>query len=237
MEMNDLIDLREISKWYLKGLHRIEALKNITIRVQAQEFLGVVGPSGSGKSTLLNIIGCLDQPTQGSYRFTGRDVSGLNDDGLSSLRSNQIGFIFQTFNLIPRYTIQQNIMMPFLYRETPREEASEKAKQILAQVGLVDRRDHWPSEVSGGELQRAAIARALIIDPLLILADEPTGNLDSQTGKEILDLLKGLNEQGTTVILVTHDVKVAAYARRVIKLNDGCLVFDRGLHGVADDLS
>jgi putative ABC transport system ATP-binding protein len=237
MEINGLIDLREISKCYQKGLCRIKALKNITIRVKAQEFLGVVGPSGSGKSTLLNIIGCLDQPTQGSYCFAGRDVSGLNDDGLSNLRSNHIGFIFQTFNLIPRYTIQQNIVMPFLYRETPREEANEKAKQILAQVGLTDRRDHWPSEVSGGELQRAAIARALIIDPLLILADEPTGNLDSQTGKEILDLLKGLNEQGTTVILVTHDVKVAAYARRVIKLNDGCLVYDRGLHEVADDLS
>jgi len=237
METDHFIELREVDKFFLKGSSRIGALSNINIEVKAQEFLGVIGPSGSGKSTLLNIIGCLDQPSRGSYHFAGKDVSGLNDDELSRLRSNHIGFIFQTFNLIPRYTIQQNIMMPFLYRETLRENVMEKAKNILAQVGLTDRRHHSPSEVSGGELQRAAIARALIIDPLLILADEPTGNLDSQTGREILDLLKGLNEQGTTVILVTHDVKVAAYARRIIKLNDGCLVYDRGLHEVVDDLS
>jgi putative ABC transport system ATP-binding protein len=237
METDPFIELREVHKFFLKGSSRIGALKSINIKVKAQEFLGVIGPSGSGKSTLLNILGCLDQPTRGFYYFAGRDVSGLNDNELSRLRANHIGFIFQTFNLIPRYTIQQNIMMPFLYRETLKENVTERAQNILAQVGLTDRRHHSPSEVSGGELQRAAIARALIIDPLLILADEPTGNLDSQTGKEILDLLKGLNEQGTTVILVTHDSKVAAYARRIIKLNDGCLVYDRGLHEVVDDLS
>ena len=216
-----VIDAGAIVKTYQKANVRIPVLRGIDLRLFEGEFLGVMGASGSGKSTLLNIIGCLDRPTAGSYRLDGVDVLHASDDQLSRLRSRYLGFVFQTFNLISNLTVFENVELPFLYRSIDPGAASERVHAALSQVGLSGRINHRPTELSGGEMQRVAIARALAIDPKLILADEPTGNLDSQNSKEIMGLFKRLHDQGRTIILVTHDRRVVAYADSRITIDDG----------------
>jgi putative ABC transport system ATP-binding protein len=216
-----IIQAGAIVKTYRKANVRIPVLRGIDLRMFEGEFLGVMGSSGSGKSTLLNILGCLDRPTAGSYRLDGVDVLHASDDQLSRLRSRYLGFVFQTFNLIPNLTVFENVELPFLYRSTDLGAVSEQVHAAVSQVGLNGRINHRPAELSGGEMQRVAIARALAIDPKLILADEPTGNLDSQNSKEIMGLFKRLHDQGRTIILVTHDRNVAAYADSRITIDDG----------------
>jgi putative ABC transport system ATP-binding protein len=216
-----LIDAGAIVKTYQKANVRIPVLRGIDLRLFEGEFLGVMGASGSGKSTLLNIIGCLDRPTAGSYRLDGVDVLHASDDRLSRLRSRYLGFVFQTFNLIPNLTVFENVELPFLYRSIDPGAVPQRVHAAVSQVGLNGRIDHRPAELSGGEMQRVAIARALAIDPKLILADEPTGNLDSRNSKEIMGLFKRLHDQGSTIILVTHDPRVAAYADSRITIDDG----------------
>ncbi|MFH1155992.1 MAG: ABC transporter ATP-binding protein [Pseudomonadota bacterium] len=219
-----LIELCGVCKEYPMGDRRIPVLKGIDLRVEPGEFLAVMGPSGSGKSTLLNIIGTLDRPDSGDYRYQGRSMLHCSDKELSAFRSGTVGFVFQTFNLISGLTVLANVRLPFLYSALSQAEGLRRAVRAVDQVGLSGRSDHKPSELSGGEMQRAAIARAIAINPSLILADEPTGNLDSTTGMEILDLLKNLNSQGVTLLMITHDASVASQARRRIVLKDGAIV-------------
>lgn len=219
-----LIQLTNLTKDYTKGSRVISALHDISLEVQRGDFVAIMGPSGAGKSTLLYVLGCLDRPTSGLYKLDGMEVSGLSDRELSALRAARIGFIFQTFNLLPRYSVLDNVRIPFLYRETPPDEAEMLSWEAVRNVGLEDRANHSPSELSGGELQRAAIARALAVEPALLLADEPTGNLDTQTGEEILALFEKLNDQGKTILMVTHNPDIAAASRRTIHLRDGRLV-------------
>jgi putative ABC transport system ATP-binding protein len=208
------------------GPKRVEALRGVDISVDSGEFVGIMGPSGSGKSTLMHILGCLERTTEGTYRLGGKDVSVLSDQDLSAMRASQIGFVFQTFNLIPQYSVFENVAMPFLYRKETGGEAKYLAEQAIARVGLSDRMGHKPSELSGGEMQRVAIARALAVDPLLILADEPTGNLDSETSQGIISLFRKLNAQGATLIVVTHERDVASHCQRVAFLHDGRIAGD-----------
>lgn len=203
---------------------RVEALREVDLEVAAGERVAIMGPSGCGKSSLLHILGCLDRPTNGTYRFAGRDVSLLSDEALSDLRARNIGFVFQSFNLIPQYNVLDNVALPFLYWEEPVRDAARRAEEALDRVGLGHRRHHLPVELSGGEMQRVAIARALVIEPRLILADEPTGNLDSETSARILDLFDALYAQGATLIMVTHDDQVAERCERVLRLRDGRVV-------------
>lgn len=219
-----VVDACAIEKTYQKEAAAIPVLRGIDLRLFQGQFLAVMGCSGSGKSTLLNIIGCLDRPTAGTYRLDGVDVLQSSDDQLSRLRAHCLGFVFQTFNLIPNLNVSENVELPFLYRSVDPEEVSHRVHRAIAQVGLNDRINHRPAELSGGEMQRAAVARALVIEPKLILADEPTGNLDSQTSKDIMLLLKKLHNQGRTIILVTHDHKVAAYADSRVTIHDGRIV-------------
>ncbi len=219
-----IIDACAIVKTYQKENVRIAVLRGIDLRMFEGEFLGVMGTSGSGKSTLLNIIGCLDRPTSGSYRLDGVDVLNSSDDQLSRLRSRYLGFVFQTFNLIPNLTVAENVELPFLYRSIDPNLIFERVHTAISQVGLSDRINHRPAELSGGEMQRVAIARALAIEPKLILADEPTGNLDSQHSKEIMQLFKSLHNQGRTIILVTHNREVVSYADSWITINDGRVI-------------
>jgi putative ABC transport system ATP-binding protein len=221
-----IIEAGAIVKTYQKANVRIPVLRGIDLRMFEGEFLGVMGASGSGKSTLLNIIGCLDRPTTGSYRLDGVDVLHASDDQLSRLRSRYLGFVFQTFNLIPNLTVFENVELPFLYRSNDPGTVSKRVQAAVSQVGLSGRMDHRPAELSGGEMQRVAIARALAIDPKLILADEPTGNLDSQNSKEIMGLFKRLHDQGSTIILVTHDPRVAAYADSWVTIDDGRIIHE-----------
>lgn len=216
-----LIDARAVVKTYRKETVTIPVLRGIDLSVCEGEFLAIMGTSGSGKSTLLNIIGCLDRPTAGSYRLDGMDVLLSSDDELSRLRSRYLGFVFQTFNLIPNLTVAENVELPFLYRAIESNMISERVNRAISQVGLDGRINHRPAELSGGEMQRVAIARALAIEPKLILADEPTGNLDSRTGREIMQLFKGLHRQGRTIILVTHDRRIASFADSLVTINDG----------------
>jgi putative ABC transport system ATP-binding protein len=222
-----IIEAGAIVKTYQKANVRIPVLRGIDLRMFEGEFLGVMGASGSGKSTLLNIIGCLDRPTTGSYRLDGVDVLHASDDQLSRLRSRYLGFVFQTFNLIPNLTVFENVELPFLYRSNDPGTVSKRVQAAVSQVGLSGRMDHRPAELSGGEMQRVAIARALAIDPKLILADEPTGNLDSRNTEEIMALLGRLNAGGTTVVMVTHSAACAARARRMIHVKDGRLDNER----------
>jgi len=222
-----LIQIASLAKAYLLGSTRVEALRGIDLQVAAGEYVAVMGPSGSGKSTLMNLIGCLDTPSGGTYRLEGKEVSSLDDTELAALRNRKIGFIFQTFNLLPRMTALQNVELPLVYRGLPPTLRRESAMAALRSVGLDDRAAHRPSELSGGQRQRAAIARALVIEPSLLLADEPTGNLDSVTGSGILDLFDRLNSEGQTVILVTHEDEVAARAGRRVVLRDGCIRSDQ----------
>ena len=231
--MTDLIVTERLTKHYLVGLQEVPALTDVSISIGRGEFVAIMGASGSGKSTLMNQIGCLDTPTSGSYRLNGVDVSSLSSDALAELRNRQIGFCFQSYNLLSRATALANVEVPLVYAGMDRGERHSRAAQVLAEVGLADRKHHVPSQLSGGQQQRVAIARALVNRPQLILADEPTGTLDSRTGLEIMALLGRLNESGITIILVTHDQTVAGFARRVISLKDGFVVDDRVQDGEA----
>ena len=222
-----LIDIRDITKVYAMGEENVQALAGVSIGVERGEYVAVMGPSGSGKSTLMNLIGCLDTPTSGSYILNGREVARMTDDELAAIRNQEIGFVFQTFNLLPRTSALQQVELPLVYAGLSRKDRRERAIQSLKAVGLGDRMNHQPSEMSGGQRQRVAIARALINDPSILLADEPTGNLDSQTGYEIMALFDELNSRGNTIVLVTHEENIAAHARRIVRLLDGKIRDDR----------
>jgi putative ABC transport system ATP-binding protein len=221
-----LIDIRDITRVYQMGQEQVHALSGVTVGVQRGEYVAVMGPSGSGKSTLMNLIGCLDTPTSGSYVLNGREVARMTDDELAAIRNQEIGFVFQTFNLLPRTNALQQVELPLVYSGLARRERRERAIKALDAVGLGDRMTHQPSEMSGGQRQRVAVARALINNPSILLADEPTGNLDSQTGNEILALFQDLNQRGNTIVLVTHEEDVAAHARRIVRLRDGKITED-----------
>jgi putative ABC transport system ATP-binding protein len=222
-----MIDLSNITKTYRMGELDITVLASISLSVIPGELIAIMGPSGSGKSTLMNIIGCLDRPTSGVYRFEDREISTLSDDELASVRNVKIGFVFQTFNLLPRFSALKNVEVPLIYSGVPARVRKERAMPLLEQVGLADRMYHKPTELSGGQQQRVAIARALVNHPPLLLADEPTGNLDSRSGEEILNILTGLNKEGVTIIIVTHDQNVAARCKRNIHLKDGQIIQDQ----------
>jgi putative ABC transport system ATP-binding protein len=216
-----VIKTDDLWKTYEMGTEHLHALRGISIEIQKGEFVAIMGPSGSGKSTLMNLIGCLDTPSRGNYWLAGRLASQLDDDELASIRNKEIGFVFQTFNLLPRATALHNVELPLIYNGTPSGERLERARRALGQVDLADRLMHKPNELSGGQRQRVAIARALVNNPSILLADEPTGNLDSATGDEIMALVVRLHEGGNTIILVTHESEIAAHAHRVIRLRDG----------------
>src|SRR3569623_2962419 len=222
-----LIRLRDVSKVFVTGTFRQEVLKGINLDIASGDYIALIGPSGSGKSTLLNILGCLDVPTSGQYLLEGRAIESRSDQELAAIRNLFFGFVFQSFNLLGRYTIADYVALPMVYRGLARRERLQRARDLLARVGLGDFTGHRPSELSGGMQQRAAIARALVNSPKILFADEPTGNLDTKTGQEIIQLFGELNAEGTTIVVVTHDVRVAEHARRVLTLVDGLLVEDR----------
>ena len=222
-----LISVRNIKKTYVMGTTEVHALRGVSFDIKQNEYVSIMGPSGSGKSTMMNIIGCLDTPSAGEYIFTGSDTSKMNDTQLAKIRNKEIGFVFQTFNLLARQTALNNVELPLIYYGFPAATRREKAIKALTMVGLESRIDHKPNELSGGQRQRVAIARALVNDPAIILADEPTGNLDSKTGDEILDVFGELNKNGNTVIMVTHEEYVAAKTQRIIRLRDGQIESDK----------
>lgn len=221
-----LIEMTDLVKTYMIGDNEIRALDRVSLRIAEHEFAAIVGPSGSGKSTLMNIIGCLDVATSGSYRLNGQEIGEYNDNQLSEFRNRTIGFVFQRFNLLNKLTALENVELPLVYQGVPTQARRERAVDALRRVGLAERMYHRPTELSGGQQQRVAIARALVTHPPVILADEPTGNLDSRTGEEVLGLLQGLHRQGNTVVLITHDMKIAQKADRVIGIMDGRIVSD-----------
>jgi putative ABC transport system ATP-binding protein len=221
-----VIHVSDVRKTYELGGIAVRALRGVSLQIDHGEYVAIMGPSGSGKSTLMHILGCLDMPTNGSYRLNGVDVRGLDEDDLSDLRNRYIGFVFQAFNLIPRTRALANVALPLQYAGLPQSERAQRAKTALAMVGLNDRAEHLPSELSGGQQQRVAVARALVTNPALILADEPTGNLDSHSTREVLDVFDHLNRQGRTIVLITHEEEVAAHARRIIRVRDGRIVAD-----------
>jgi putative ABC transport system ATP-binding protein len=221
-----VIRTENLVKTYEMGAEQVHALQGVDLEICKGEYVAIMGPSGSGKSTLMNLIGCLDSPTSGRYWLAGRLVSDLDDDELAYIRNKEIGFVFQTFNLLPRATALHNVELPLIYNGTPAEERVEKAKLALQRVDLTPRMNHKPNELSGGQRQRVAIARALVNDPSIVLADEPTGNLDSKTGEEIMGLFANLHRQGNTIILVTHEMDIAQHAHRVIYIRDGKIASD-----------
>ncbi len=222
------IALSEVKKIYQMGDSEVAALAGINLTISAGEFTAIMGPSGSGKSTLMNILGCLDRPTEGSYLLDGQEVAFMTDDQLAVTRNKKIGFVFQNFNLLPRISAMQNVALPLVYSGVPKKEREQKAIEALEAVGLEKRLDHRPNELSGGQRQRVAIARALVNDPTIIMADEPTGNLDSESGVEVMAIFDKLNALGRTIILVTHEPDIAEYAKRVIHVRDGLIVRDTG---------
>ncbi len=219
--MSKLISLKNIQKIYTVGLEKVHALDGVDLDIQHNEYISIMGPSGSGKSTLMNMIGCLDTPTSGTYQFEGELVHEMNDNQLASIRNRKIGFVFQTFNLLPKLTALHNVELPLIYANVYRKERLSRAEKALEKVGLQDRMHHRPNEMSGGQRQRVAIARALVTDPAIILADEPTGNLDSKSGDEIMTVMDSLYDAGNTIILVTHEEYIAKHAHRTIHLFDG----------------
>ena len=221
-----VIEIADVTKVYEMGSETIHALRGVSLSIRRNEYLAIMGPSGSGKSTMMNMLGCLDTPTQGKYEFNGKSVASMDDDELATIRNKEIGFVFQTFNLLPRSTSLSNVELPLIYAGLPAGERREKARRALENVGLSNRMDHRPNELSGGQRQRVAIARALVNDPSIILADEPTGNLDSRTGEEIMALLEDLYAQGNTIIVVTHEPDIAEHARRIVRLRDGLIESD-----------
>ncbi|MDP4185159.1 MAG: ABC transporter ATP-binding protein [Bacteroidota bacterium] len=219
--MEQVIHLENIVKNYLVGTQIVRALRSVSLSITRGEYVAIMGASGSGKSTMMNIMGCLDTPTSGNYILNDQDVSRLSDDNLAEIRNKKIGFVFQTFNLLPRYTALENVMLPLVYAGIPKDERITLAKKQMEEVGLYDRMEHKPNELSGGQRQRVAIARALINNPTILLADEPTGNLDSQTSEEIMQLFSVIHKKGNTILLVTHEEEIARHAYRIIRLKDG----------------
>jgi putative ABC transport system ATP-binding protein len=224
--MKAIIHLDDLKKNYFLGKQVIEVLKGITLEIRKSEYVALMGPSGSGKSTLMNILGCLDTPTSGTYVLNGNAVSKMSDNELADIRNKEIGFVFQQFNLLPRLTAIENVALPLVYAGMPKKQRMQKAMEVLEKVSLADRSHHKPNEMSGGQNQRVAIARALVNDPSMILADEPTGNLDTKTSYEIMDIFRKIHESGNTVVLVTHEVDIAKFAQRVIRLRDGVIESD-----------
>ena len=224
--MSNVIEIRNIIRDFPLGQETVHVLKGINLDIQRGDYIAIMGPSGSGKSTLMNLLGCLDTPTSGSYNLNGKDVSKMSDDELAEIRNNEIGFVFQTFNLLPRTTALENVALPMIYAGISKKERTERAEEVLEDVGLADRMDHKPNQLSGGQRQRVAVGRALVNRPSIILADEPTGNLDSKTSEEIMDLLDEIHRNGNTVIVVTHEEDIAARAHRVIRLIDGMVDSD-----------
>lgn len=222
----EIIRIEGLEKFYRLGTQTVKALNGVDISICRNEYVAIMGPSGSGKSTLMNILGCLDTPTGGSYILNGTDVSGMGDGELAQVRNKEIGFVFQSFNLLPRYTSLENVALPLIYSGTPRSVREERAREALVAVGLGERMEHKPAELSGGQRQRVAVARALINNPSIILADEPTGNLDTKTSIEIMRLFEDIYRKGNTVILVTHEEDIAQHARRIIRLRDGIIESD-----------
>ena len=223
----NIIETHAIAKRYVMGTEVVDALKSITISIQKGEYVAFMGPSGSGKSTLMNIVGCLDSPTSGQYVLNSQDVSRMGENELAEVRNKEIGFVFQTFNLLPRQTSLENVALPLIYAGYNKADRTEKAMQALKNVGLENRAGHRPNELSGGQRQRVAVARALVNDPSILLADEPTGNLDSKTSYEIMDLFDQIHSKGNTVIMVTHEEDIAEYAHRIVRLRDGLVESDR----------
>lgn len=223
---NPLIKITDIKRDFALGNETVYVLKGIDLEINKGEYVALMGPSGSGKSTLMNLLGCLDTPTSGSYILNGKDVSQMKDDELAEIRNKEIGFVFQTFNLLPRTTALDNVALPMIYAGFSKSERNKRAAEVLEQVNLADRMDHQPNQLSGGQRQRVAIARALVNNPSIILADEPTGNLDSKTSEEIMKLFNDIHSNGNTVILVTHEEEIAAYAHRIIRLRDGLIESD-----------
>ena len=221
-----LIRINNLARRYVMGTETVHALRDVSLEIQRGEYVAIMGPSGSGKSTLMNMIGCLDTPTSGAYELNGQDVSHMDDNQLADIRNREIGFVFQTFNLLARSTALRNVELPMIYAGVPAEERRAKALHALAQVGLADRVQHKPNELSGGQRQRVAVARALVNDPSILLADEPTGNLDSKTGVEIMALFEDLAQKGNTIIVVTHEESVARHARRIVRILDGLIASD-----------
>ena len=227
MSAAPIIRLLDIRKSYFMGRQELEVLKGVSLDIFKNEYVALMGPSGSGKSTLMNILGCLDTPTSGSYVLNGQNVSTMPDDSLADVRNIEIGFVFQQFNLLPRLTALENVALPLVYAGTPKKARQERAMQVLEKVSLTDRSHHKPNELSGGQCQRVAIARALVNNPSLILADEPTGNLDTRTSIEIMDIFSQIQATGNTVVLVTHEEDIANYARRIVRLRDGVIESDK----------
>ncbi|MDZ4664433.1 MAG: ABC transporter ATP-binding protein [Bacteroidota bacterium] len=224
--MSNIIVLKNIEKLYKIGKELIYALRDISLNVEKNEYVALMGPSGSGKSTLMNMLGCLDTPSNGEYILNGHSVATMSDSELAEIRNKEIGFVFQTFNLLPRATTLENVALPLVYAGMPKVAREERAKEVLEQVGLGDRMSHKPNELSGGQRQRVAIARALVNNPAIILADEPTGNLDSKTSIEIMGLLENIHKNGNTIILVTHEEDIALHAHRIVRLRDGLVESD-----------
>ncbi len=225
--MQPLIELQQLRKSYFMGSNSIEVLKGVSLSINKNEYVALMGPSGSGKSTLMNILGCLDTPTSGNYILNGKDVSKMADDDLAEVRNTEIGFVFQQFNLLPRLTAAENVALPLIYAGISRKERTERAMEALKKVALADRSHHKPNEMSGGQIQRVAIARALVNNPSLLLADEPTGNLDSKTSMEVMEIFGQIQASGNTVVLVTHEEDIAEYAKRIVRLRDGNIESDK----------